>query len=92
MSCALVVGSALEKECVKDKKVGIIMHQKTSDLQTALFNNVLGLQPGTKGMDVLKQGPKQLEDLYPKVVAQMGEPDMATPIALTMSYPSQSTM
>ena len=46
MSCALVVGSGLEKEFAKDKKVGILMHQKTSDLQNALFNNVLGFPPG----------------------------------------------
>ena len=65
MSCALVVGSGLEKEFAKDKKVGSLMHQKTSDLQNALFNNVLGLPPATKGIDILKQGPEQLEELYP---------------------------
>jgi len=73
MSCALVVGSGLEKEFAKDKKVGILMHQKTSDLQNALFNNVLGLPPATKGIDILKQGPEQLEELYPKVTQLTGE-------------------
>ncbi len=65
MSCALVIGSALEKSFAKDKKAGIILHQKASDLQSALFNNVLGLPPGTKGEDVLKEGPKHLKKLYP---------------------------
>lgn len=67
MSCALILGSALDKEFAKDKKVGIIMHQKTSHLQTALFNNVLGVPPGTPGDMILKEGPKQLEKLYPGV-------------------------
>lgn len=67
MSCALVLGSALDKEFAADKKVGIIMHQKTSHLQTALFNNVLGVPPGTPGALILERGPEQLEALYPKV-------------------------
>lgn len=65
MSCALIIGSALEKPFAKDKKAGIIMHQKASHLQNALFNNVLGLQPGTLGETVLKSGKQQLTDLYP---------------------------
>ena len=32
MSCALVLGSAKEKVYTKDKKIGIIMHQKSSHL------------------------------------------------------------
>ncbi|WBL25905.1 FAD-dependent oxidoreductase [Zunongwangia sp. HGR-M22] len=67
MSCALVIGSALEKEYAKDKKIGIVLHQKSSDLQNALFNNVLGLKPGTEGRALLEEGPRQLEELYPKV-------------------------
>ena len=38
MSCALVLGSAKNRPYVIDKKIGIITHQKTSHLQTALFN------------------------------------------------------
>ena len=68
MQCALVLGSAHTKEFAKNKKVGIIIHQKASDLQSALFNNVLGLAPGTTGNEILKNGKKQLADLYPEVV------------------------
>lgn len=67
MSCALVIGSAMGKSFAKDKKAGIILHQKASDLQSALFNNVLGLSPGTKGKNVLKEGSKHLTKLYPEV-------------------------
>ena len=68
MQCALVLGSALTKEYAKGKKVGIIMHQRASHLQDALFNNVLGLAPGTLGEDILEEGKKQLEELYPEVI------------------------
>lgn len=68
MQCALVLGSALSKEYAKGKKVGIIMHQRASHLQEALFNNVLGLVPGTLGKDILEEGKKQLEEIYPEVV------------------------
>lgn len=67
MQCALVLGSALSKPYAANKKVGIIIHQKASHLQTALFNNVLGLKPGTKGMDILQEGKQQLTNQYPKV-------------------------
>ncbi|WP_339751270.1 NAD(P)-binding domain-containing protein [uncultured Winogradskyella sp.] len=67
LSCALVLGSAKDKAFAKEKKVAIITHQKTSHLQNALFNNVLGLAPGTLGRDVLKDGKQQLNDLYPHV-------------------------
>lgn len=67
MSCALVLGSAENHEFAKDKHIGIIMHQKTSHLQNALFNNVLGLTPGTTGNSILENGKIQLSDLYPHV-------------------------
>ena len=67
LSCGLVIGSGLKKPFAKDKKVGIILHQKASHLNTALFNNVLGLQPGTLGSDVLKNGADQLKTMYPEV-------------------------
>ena len=67
LSCALVLGSAKEKLFAKDKSIGIITHQKTSHLQNALFNNVLGLQPGTLGSDILREGKQQLTDIYPHV-------------------------
>jgi thioredoxin reductase len=65
MSCALIIGSALEKPFAKEKKAGLIVHQKASHLQNALFNNVLGLQTGTLGETILKSGKKQLSNLYP---------------------------
>jgi len=67
MSCALVLGSAKSKPYAKDKKIGIVMHQKASALDGALFNNVLGLAPGTTGKELLKQGEQQLSQTYPHV-------------------------
>lgn len=72
MSCALILGSALDKAYAENKQVGIIFHQKTSDLQNALFNNVLGLPAGTTGAAILKDGPKHLQKHYPKVI-QIGK-------------------
>jgi thioredoxin reductase len=68
MSCALVLGSAKNKPFATDKKVGIIMHQKSSALATAVFNNVLGITPGTTGQEILESGKKQLAETYPHVV------------------------
>ncbi|MBT8243984.1 FAD-dependent oxidoreductase [Winogradskyella sp.] len=68
MSCALVLGSAKPKAFASEKTIGIITHQKTSHLQNALFNNVLGLEPGTLGEDILESGKQQLKDLYPHVI------------------------
>lgn len=67
LSCALVLGSGLQKPFASDKTVGIITHQKLSHLQNALFNNVLGLTPGTLGKDLLESGKLQLSNLYPEV-------------------------
>ena len=68
LSCALVLGSAKDKPFARDKSVGIITHQKTAHLQNALFNNVLGLETGTLGRDLLQSGKQQLQTLYPEVV------------------------
>jgi hypothetical protein len=67
MQCALVLGSAKNKPFAIDKTIGIIMHQRSSHLENALFNNVLGLAPKTIGKDILKQGKEQLAVLYPHV-------------------------
>ena len=67
MSCALVLGSAKSKPFAHDKRIGIMMHQRASHLQTALFNNVLGLAPGTTGASILQDGKIQLSQLYPHV-------------------------
>ena len=68
MSCALVLGSAQFKPYATGKKTGIVMHQKASALDGALFNNVLGIAPGTTGKELLEMGRKQLSETYPHVV------------------------
>ena len=68
MQCALVLGSAKDKSYAIGKKIGIIMHQKASHLQSALFNNALGVLPGTTGMEILESGKAQLTDQYPHVI------------------------
>ncbi|WP_340067179.1 FAD-dependent oxidoreductase [Ascidiimonas aurantiaca] len=67
MQCALVLGSALEKPYAENKKTGIIIHQRASHLQSALFNNALGIPPGTTGAAILNKGKEQLATLYPAV-------------------------
>ena len=59
LSCALILGSGLKKPFAEGKKVALITHQKNSHLQNALFNNVLGLKPGTLGKDLLEEGMLQ---------------------------------
>ncbi|WP_298424121.1 FAD-dependent oxidoreductase [uncultured Kordia sp.] len=67
MQCALVLGSAINKPFALDKKVGIIIHQKASHLQNALFNNVLGLPEGKTGAVILEEGKTHLQKVYPHV-------------------------
>ena len=67
MQCALVIGSAVNKPYASDKRTAIVMHQKASHLQNALFNNVLGLKPGTLGRDILNNGREHLQQLYPHI-------------------------
>tara|TARA_R110002051_G_scaffold113760_1_gene186348 strand:- start:863 stop:1468 length:606 start_codon:yes stop_codon:yes gene_type:complete len=67
MQCALVLGSAINKPYMVDKKVAIIIHQNASHLENALFNNVLGLSPETLGKDILMQGKEQLATLYSEI-------------------------
>ncbi len=67
MSCALVLGSSKTKPFASDKKLGIIMHQKSSALESGLFNNVLGVQAGTTGKEILKNGKLHLAQVYPHV-------------------------
>ncbi|AVR44621.1 pyridine nucleotide-disulfide oxidoreductase [Christiangramia fulva] len=68
ISCALVLGSAMEKPYAENKKAGIILHQKASHLMSAMLNNALGPAPETPGKEVLEQGVKQLTELYPEIV------------------------
>lgn len=67
MSCALVLGSAKNTPFAKDKKIGIVMHQKASALANGLFNNVLGIKPGTTGKEILEEGKKHLSEIYSHV-------------------------
>ncbi|MCF6279478.1 MAG: FAD-dependent oxidoreductase [Flavobacteriaceae bacterium] len=67
MSCALLFGSAEKHPFVKGKKIGIIIHQRSSSLQNAVFNNVLGVAPNTFGKDILENGKNQLQELYPTI-------------------------
>lgn len=67
LSCALVIGSGLERPFAENKRAGIILHQKASHLQSALLNNALGIKAQTSGLDVLKEGVDHLSQLYPKV-------------------------
>ncbi|MBZ9729972.1 FAD-dependent oxidoreductase [Salegentibacter sp. JZCK2] len=67
MSCALVLGSAMQNKIITDKSVGIIIHQKASHLNSALLNNVLGVVPGTSGQLILKEGVFHLEEQYPQI-------------------------
>ena len=67
MQCALVLGSAKNKPFAASKNIGIIMHQRASHLENALFNNVLGLSPKSLGKDILTQGKDQLTTLYSSI-------------------------
>ena len=67
MSCALVLGSAHQKAFARDKKIGILTHQKASSLQDALFNNAYGIPSGKLGSELLTESVAQLQDLYSDV-------------------------
>lgn len=67
VSCALVLGSAKNKAFASDKKIGIFTHQKSTNLQDALFNNAYGIPPGSLGSDLMTQSIQQLAELYPHV-------------------------
>ena len=68
MQCALILGSAKDKAFATNKKVGILMHQKASHLQNALFNNVLGIATGTTGATILNEGKEHLANTYPHIL------------------------
>jgi len=72
VSCAQVLGSAAKKSFMEGKNIGIVMHQKASMLQDALFNNAFGIQPGTLGSDLLKQAKENL-NIYSNVTQIEGE-------------------
>ncbi|WP_298151600.1 FAD-dependent oxidoreductase [Flavobacterium sp.] len=100
VSCALVLGSAVNKPYASGKKIGIFTHQKTSNLQEALFNNAYGIAPGTTGADLLISSLSQLSALYPhvrqlpneKVTAVSGQFPEFTVITNKSSYKTKSVV
>jgi thioredoxin reductase len=68
VSCALVLGSAQKKPFVSEKNIAIIMHQRASSLQNALFNNAYGIPAGTLGKDLLESSIAQLCKSYPHIL------------------------
>jgi thioredoxin reductase len=73
ISCALVLGSAQNKPFVKDKKIGVISHQKNSSLQEALINNAYGIAPGTLGTTLLAESRLHLSETYPHITQIQNE-------------------
>ena len=73
VSCALVLGSAHKKPFAENKKIGVIVHQKASSLQNAVFNNAYGIPKGKLGSELLTETTEQLKELYPHVVQIEGE-------------------
>lgn len=67
VSCALVLGSAKQKPFAFNKEIGIIMHQRASALQDAVFYNAYGIKPGTLGSELLNTSAEDLANLYPHV-------------------------
>ncbi|MEO8253654.1 MAG: FAD-dependent oxidoreductase [Flavobacterium sp.] len=94
ISCALVLGSAKNKSFASDKKIGILIHQKSSSLQDALFNNAYGIPAGKLGSELLTESTEHLSTIYPhitqipneKVIAIEGETPNFTVITNKNSY------
>ena len=68
MSCALVLGSAKKKVFVAEKKIGIIVHQKTSSLQDGIYNNAYGIPAGKLGSELLIESKIQLQNSFPHIL------------------------
>lgn len=67
VSCALVLGSAKNKAFASDKQIGIFTHQKSSNLQEALFNNAYGIPAGKLGSELLIESVQHLLTTYPHI-------------------------
>ncbi|MEE1897610.1 FAD-dependent oxidoreductase [Flavobacterium rakeshii] len=67
VSCALILGSALNKPYAQGKKIGIFTHQKASALQDALFNNAYGIPQGKLGKEIMEESLEHLHSTYPDV-------------------------
>ena len=68
MLCDLVLGSAINKSFVADKKIGIVSHQKNSSLQEAIINNAYGIGTGNLGADLLSESAHHLSKTYPHII------------------------
>jgi thioredoxin reductase len=68
ISCALVFGSAKNKPFVTEKTIGIIAHQKNSNLQEAIINNAYGIPPGKLGTALLSESIQNLSETYPHII------------------------
>lgn len=84
MSCALILGSAQKKPYAAEKKIGIFTHQKTSNLQEALFFNAYGVPSGKLGAELLSESTQHLAEHYPQVEQIAGEKVMK----IEGSYPN----
>lgn len=67
VSCALILGSAHKKTFAADKKIGIIVHQKASSLQDAIFHNAYGVANGKLGAEILTESTQHLAEAYPHI-------------------------
>jgi thioredoxin reductase len=65
ISCALVLGSAKDKNFAADKEVGVFTHQKIIITTGSCFNN--WNSAGSLGSDLLVQSTKHLSQLYPNI-------------------------
>ncbi len=83
VSCALVLGSAKNKAFASEKKIGIFVHQKNSNLQEAVFNNAYGIAPGKLGSELLVESLSHLAQSYPHVDQLSGE----KVLSVTGSFP-----
>lgn len=67
VSCAMILGSASQKQFAKDKQIAIIAHQKASSLQDALFYNAYGVTSGKLGSEILQESLQDLHNNYPHI-------------------------
>ncbi len=67
ISCALVLGSAHNKDFALNKNIAIFIHQKASSLQDALFYNAYGIESGKLGSEILSESTTQLHETYPHI-------------------------
>lgn len=85
VSCAQILGSAYKKSYAQDKKIGIVMHQRASMLQDAIFYNAYGVLPGTLGADLLTRGSEVLQELYPHLI-QISNEKVNRVVALELGF------